>query len=279
MNQCLTPPAPKQKALQTHEDIRDLLRTWDRAAYGIACRQIEILLLHGENEKAIGVLRGVIRRQSRAKPTINSPLGDLLPIRIANMLEDGGYYTLAACDRATDTELLALKNSGPATVQLIRETVQCVVAGRPLPAADDFSDLEPDWELPTTLFQTEGDLIVSQIEEALKVLLDSGDSAVKEIDAKIARLTSEIENLKRMRKLLSPMAPQSNRLKSDSAKADWAQLSKTIAEVIREKGPMRATEIGKITSIDFAHVGRIARQFPDVLTKRPDGLIALADAA
>jgi hypothetical protein len=279
VNQCLTPPAPKQKTPQKREDIRDLLQTWDRAAYGIACRQIEILLLHGENEKAIGVLRGVIRRQSRAKPTLGSPLGDLLPIRIANMLEDGGYHTLAACDRASDAELLALKQCGPAAVELIRETVLCVVAGRPLPAADDFSDLEPDWELTTTLFQTEGDRIVSQIEEALKVLLDSGDGAVREIDAKIARLTSEIENLKRMRKLLSPMAPQSNRLKTDSAKADWAQLSKTIAQVIREKGPLRAKEIGTLIGADYAHVGRIVRQFPDVLTKSPDGLIALADAA
>jgi hypothetical protein len=277
LTQCSTRPPKNRQTPVARESFRELLLDWDRTAFGIACRKIEILLLHGENEKAIGVLRGVICRQSRALPTILSPLGDVLPLRIANLLEDGGYQTLWALQRATDAELLAVPNIGLCAVDLIRKTVACVVAGRPLPAADDLSDLEPDWDLPV-LFQTEGDRIVSQIEEALKVLLESGDGAVKEIDAKISRLTSEIENLKRMRKLLSPMAPNS-RLKTHSAKADWAELSKTIAEVIREKGPLRAKEIGTLIGADYAHVGRIARQFPDVLTRTPDGLIALADAA
>lgn len=262
-------------------DIVDLLRLWDRAAFGITMRTIEILILRGDHTRAVDALRTHIRRQSPLAPTMQSPLADVLPIRIANLLEAAGFKTLIACQRASDAELLTVNGLGDGALELIRETVRCVESGRTPPQADDLSDLAPDWPAPTLetgfYYQTEGERIVSRIEEALQVLLESGDTAVAEIDTKINRLTGEIENLKRMRKLLAPNAPSKTR--TGTGKADWSAMSQAIADVVREQGPLKAKAIAEIIGADYAHVGRIAKQFPNLLSKNADGLITLADAA
>lgn len=261
--------------------LEDLLAGWDRAAFGITMRTIEILILRGDHARAIDVLRSHIRCKSPAIPSMQSPLSDVLPIRIANILEDAGYTTLTACHHATDAQLLQLDNLGQTSLELIRETVRCVESDRTPPHIDDLSDLEPDWPAPTVdagfHFQTEGERTVSKIEEALRVLLDSGETAIDEIDAKIVKLTGEIDNLKRMRKLLAPGTP--SKARTGPGKSDWAAMSQAIADVVRERGPLRAKAIAEIIGADYAHVGRITKQFPDLLTKNAEGEITLTDAA
>lgn len=200
--------------MSTPGDIRDALAAWDRASFGIACRKIEILLIHGENEKALGVFRSAMQRHSAISPTIESPVADVLPYRLANMLDNAGYMTLAACHRATDADLMAIRNMGVANVDMLRKTIRCVLTKQPLPYTDDLSDLEPEWPLsiddlhqPITTRQTEPSPM-SKIEEALSLLLQSGDETVKQIDAKIGDLTEQLDNLRRIRRLLVPEEPR-----------------------------------------------------------------------
>lgn len=262
-------------------DIRDLMLGWDRAAFGIACRKMEVLLLHGENDKALGVFRDMCRMQTRVRPTMQSPLVDVLPIRWANMFEEVGYKNLAALNHAKDQELLVLSGCGQATINLVRQTVRAVSAGKPLPTTEDLRDLEPEWDLSS--FQTKGDLIVSRVEEALQVLMESGSDAVVEIDSKISRLNTEIDNLKRMRKLLSPISTSKGTGRNSSgtrASGDYTEMAQRIVEVIKSNGPLKASAIAEaLGTTNYTHIGRCVTASPHLLSRNGHGEVILASKA
>lgn len=283
MSPCAEPPSTQP--LSTRGDIRDVLAAWDRASFGIACRKIEILLIHGENEKALGVFRGAMQRHSAIKPTLESPVADVLPYRLANMLDAAGYMTLAACHRAPDADLLALRNMGVANVDLLRQTIRCVLTKQPLPYNDDLSDLEPEWPLSiddlivsVTAPKPESQMTMSKVEEALSLLLDSRDDALAEIDGKIEKLTVDIDNLKRMRKLLSP-AVKTKSTGGAKATSGYRDMAERIVPILREHGPLRSKQIATLLGDNnFLYIARCAGACPELLVKNEEGLISLANA-
>lgn len=276
MRQCHTYP----DTIDKEANIRDLLQGWDRVAFGVACRQMEVLILRGQHDAALRVLRQQFRQKSPQRPTLQSPLVDVLPYRLADELESHGFTTLASVHGTTDEDLLAIANVGPSSIDLIRQTVRCVIARQPLPYQEDLSDLEPEWELPVVSFQTEGERIVSRVEEALAVLLESGDAALAEIDAKIGKLNIEIDNLKRMRKLLAPAAPEGRKARGPYKSADFGDLAQQIAKVIKSKGPMKPSAVAEQLGLsNYTHIGRCVAATPELLAKNATGEITLADAA
>lgn len=281
--------------------IRDLLAGWDRAGFGVCCRTMEVLLLRGECDRARKVLDRFIRRQAIDPPTLRSHVDEVLPERISGTLVRNGYLTLEAVDRASDADLLLLREIGPHAVGLIRDCIAAIRSGRALPVFDDTSDLHPDWELPDSSrvsprletpppscsrvsprlaipLNTEGTPNVPNIKEALAVLMESSGDALSEIDAEIASLTADIEQLKRMRKLLAP-AGTTKRNAKPQAGGDYRALALRMVDAIKQHGPAKAKVIGeRIGEDNYGYLGRCVRNCPDLLVKAKDGVIMLANA-
>jgi hypothetical protein len=311
----------------SHVSIDDLLKDWDRVAFGIACRKMEVLILKGQNTLAREVFESIMRRESRERPTIDSPVGFVLPVRLANPLENAGYKTLSAVRAAKDEDLLNLPNFGLSSVDLVRETIAAVIACKPLPEADDFTDLEPEWELdeaaiavgnacralpagdacraspvgddcraspiPTCDSRHEsptnqnGEIktMSMKLHAALNDLLEAGEEAVSEIDAKIEKLTKQIAQLKQVRKLLDP-TPVARNVRQHAASGESKQpygggkvdgAVDRICDLIAKQGPLSCKEIGEKLDLDFAWVGRIVKRTPDRLVKLVDGAIDLVN--
>jgi hypothetical protein len=291
----------------SHVSIDDLLKDWDRVAFGIACRKMEVLILKGQNTLAREVFESIMRRESRERPTIDSPVGFVLPVRLANPLDNAGYRTLSAVRAAKDEDLLNLPNFGLSSVDLVRETIAAVIACKPLPEAEDFTDLEPEWELdkaelavgdacraspiptcdsrhesPTN--QNGGIKTMSmKLHAALNDLLEAGEEAVSEIDAKIEKLTKQIAQLKQVRKLLDP-TPVARNVRQHAGSGESKQpygggkvdgAVDRICDLIATEGPLSCKEIGEKLDLDFAWVGRIVKRTPDRLVKLVDGAIDL----
>jgi len=272
----ITSVKQNERPLSKFEDFHDLLSNWDRAAFGVACRRMEVLILRGQNEKAVGVLRSVMRVQGRVKLSLQSHVVEAFPYRLANALDLAGYATVQACKGATDAELLDVDGIGSGAVATLRNIIRCIVNGSETLPVEDLSDLEPDWDFGQGVF-TKGDLIVSKVEEALAVLMESGGAAVAEIDAKISRLGSEIDNLKRMRKILAPTVKNGSRT---TLKGDYAELAKQVCELIKQNGPLKAREVAeRLGSGNYTHIGRCVAACPSLLAKRSDGSITLAGLA
>lgn len=117
----------------------------DRARCGVAFRTIEILMSRGENSRAMGVLHALLYEGQRDAPTLDTYVSVAFDYRTSNALEAHGYSTLRDCMTADDAELLCVPCIGTTALATIRRAVQCVSDGRPLPPAEDLTDLAYDW--------------------------------------------------------------------------------------------------------------------------------------
>lgn len=293
MSSCATEDPPKHIRGRKFPEAAIALDTYDRARCGVAFRMIEVLMSHGENRRALGVLHALLYDGKRDAPTLDTYASVAFDYRTASMLESRGYHTLRDCMTATDAELLSIPNIGERILAAIRRAVQCVLDGQPLPDTDDLTELAYDWPPHNcdghdcigpvvSPVCPSGDLIVSietsaesKVEATLSVLLESKEEALSEIDAKIDRLTADIANLKRMRKLLAPAG--AGKPGGKSADKDYSLLAERIVDAIAEHGPMRAKQVGKVLGeVNYTYIGRAVANSPALLRKRDDNVIELA---
>ena len=271
---------------------------WDRQAYLVVMRRIEILLMNNLQEKAVSVLRQFIA-WSRPEPvSLSSPVGDVLPARIANSLEESGYDTLAAAAGATDSELLRLRIIGSTTVRLIRAAADAARKGQRLPEyiQDRASELRPEFEIDWDYFQQFepqwNDLLLEYIDQSLpkespmekttavsaetnslNLLLksiESPEQTIAQLDVEIIKRQADLDNLRRLRRVL---AVQSKPKWEGTPKNSEESEQKILAAVAAE--PKTCKQIQAATGLDYAYVGRIAAR-SDKLTRLPDGKIAAA---
>jgi len=276
---------------------------WDREAYLVVMRRIEILLLNNLQDKAVSVLRQFVGWSRPEAVSLASPVQDVLPVRVARSLEESGYDTLAAADGATDSELMALRNIGSKTIRLIRAAADAARCGQRLPEyiSDRASELRPEFEIDWDYFQQFAprwnELLLEFMKQQpqfesrktmsvstetnppnpLATLLKSmeqPEATVAQIDKEITQKETELANLKRLRKLLVPAsAPRSDR--PTRSTSDWTEFEQQIIAVVAASGPLRPKDIHQQTGLDTGHIGRIAKASA-LLTRLPDGKIAAA---
>ena len=108
------------------------LAKFDKARWSVAVREMQIRVLHGNHEAAVRILREFCANTSATYATLDSMVGDVLPVRIANLVEAIGCDTVRSLDKMSDRALAAIPNMGDTTIGLIRRTIQNIKAGRVL---------------------------------------------------------------------------------------------------------------------------------------------------
>ena len=125
--------------------FEEKLLTWDRERYGVFCRRLEVLIIHGLTDNVYRAFRDFFASMNPEPPTINSHVGDCLPVRIADTLEWHGYETLAAVDKAPDQELLLLRNFGELSLGICRNVIANAKHGKRIKLKEP--ELLPRWEV------------------------------------------------------------------------------------------------------------------------------------
>lgn len=270
-----------------------LLDNWDRAAFGMAMRRIEVLILRGRDQLARDVFESLLRRESRAKPTMQSHLTDVLPNRIVRPLEGAGYECLADVARAADEQLLAIRDIGPDTLDFLKLTISRVAAGEPLPLTE--TELAPEWDVELgpsgdgrivcSCARKKGDCQVNtentgakaeanpidELSKAIDLFAKSSEQTLAAIDLEIATVTGRLEVLRRMRRMLvaGPAASTVGAAKRHD------ELAKRMVDALQEHGRMRAKELAELVGDgNYTLVGRIAARRAEFVSQ--GGLIRLA---
>lgn len=196
----------------------ELLAQWDSARWSVACREMQIRIGHGCFEAAHRVLSHFCRDSQPDFATLDSHVATVLPVRIANMLEEAGFATLRAVDNELDATLMAISNFGNVSIGLCRKTIAAVRAGTvpeicPDDDYDELIDTEHSYHLRTfnnlthlrNSNQPREQRVMStseRIKEAMSLLMSDTGQALAVINKEIDDHEAEITRLKQMRKFL-----------------------------------------------------------------------------
>ena len=199
----------------------ELLAQWDSARWSVACREMQIRIGHGCFEAAHRVLSHFCRDSQPDFATMDSHVATVLPVRIANAIEEAGFATLRSVDNELDSTLLAIPNFGDVSIGICRKTIAAVRAGTvpeicPDDDYDELIDTEHSYHLRTfnNFTHLRNSVITNQpkeqrpmatserIKEAMSLLMADPGEALAVVNKEIGHHESEIVLLKQMRKFL-----------------------------------------------------------------------------
>jgi hypothetical protein len=253
----------------------ECLSGFDHQRFGVLARALQVLLAHGAIEYAVSSVRQFAAQTRSTPATQSSPLVEVVGVRLANAMEQVGCTTVGAFTRMADAEILSVPNVGEGAIA-IRDRLRCELASGEL-ASQDFEELEfdfLDWRYPHEVLKFSevamslGSANIS-VMDALKVLSKRREEGTREIDSQIARLESEINSLKQMRKLLG-----GKNKKAKSLSSDLQKVASRMADALVGKA-MKPGEIAGLLGSTAIQIGKIAAN--DARFKRnDDGRIVLA---
>lgn len=257
----------------------ECLQGFDHARFGVLARSLQVLLGRGALDHAIFAVRQFAVQTRRRVATPASQLVDVVPVRLANALEEIGVTTVAAFLRMRDAELFSVANVADAALAVRERLRQELAAGKLLEACGGDEELAFDWfadYVPRgVLDYVDGIMNQSTVNvsvmDALKVLSERGPEAVREIDTKLASLRVEIDQLKQMRSMLAPKEKRKMKLPDK-----YKQLGDAIAEMLKsEKEALRPKVIAARLHSSGIVVGKIAANDARFM-RYDDGRIGLA---
>jgi uncharacterized small protein (DUF1192 family) len=251
----------------------ECLRDFDHARFGVLARSLQVLLGRGALDYAIAAVREFARQTRRRVATPASQLVDVLPLRLANALETIGCTTLSAFLQLQDAEVLSTPNVDGGALVIREQLRRELAAGKLLEscvgeelAFDFFADTVPQCVLDYVEGRMNQSVANVSVLDALKILSERGDEAVREIDSKIAALQSEMDQLtkaKRRFKLPEKYKP----------------LSDAMAEMLRgEKESLRPKVLATRLKSSGIVIGKIAANDSRFM-RYDDGRIGLAAAS
>ncbi len=251
--------------------IDQLLADFDVQRWSVACREMQVRIMRGHIAAAHQVIDAFARHQSYETATMQSSVGSVLPVRIANALEAVGCMTVTAVDRMSDDELEEIDTIGEGAVELIRRVIGQIKRGETIERFEEDDDLlDPDCFVsrltasicqchtsptpqPQTITRaTEMSTNADQVLQALELLAESGDTAAEVIDKQIAKYDAEIQRLKRMRRLL--VNTQDARKNSPTRNQD---LESQVYQYISEHGPTTSYGVAKALGTYPVAVGKV----------------------
>jgi len=259
----------------------ECLRDFDHARFGVLARSLQILLAHGAMDYAIAAVRQFAVQTRRRVATPASQLVDVVPVRLANSLETIGCTTLSAFLKLRDVEVLSTPDVDVGALAIREQLRRELAAGRLLEACGGDEELAFDFladSVPhNVLDYVEGRMNQSvtnvSVLDALKVLSERGDEAVREIDSKIAALRSEMDQLNKMRSMLAPKVKRKMKLPEK-----YKPLSDAMAVLLRgEKESLRPKDLATRLKSSGIVIGKIAANDSRFM-RYDDGRIGLAAA-
>lgn len=105
------------------------LEKFDAIRWSVACREMQIRLIHGNVDSAVRILREFALNTKSFVATLESNVCEVFPLRIANMLDELGCTTVMSVDKINDSTLLAIPNVSNVTVMQIRRIIKEIKAG------------------------------------------------------------------------------------------------------------------------------------------------------
>lgn len=257
---------------QTSDDFEERLQRFDRVRWAVCVRTMQTALLRMNLATAIRELKDFAANPWYQMATIDARISDVFNEREANTLEDAGFFLLSDLEGKTDAELMQHRNLGVATVNMIRTVLRRVGLGchvlvrdEDMELADDLPEITVDelrWqhEERQTMNQP-----INPIDHAIELLTSKADDAIRTIDEKIATLESQLDKLKRVRKMLgrSTVEPQAKKPLSERL----APTEQSIYELIAKRGPMPIGEVATALDLHPIQVGTAVTR-SERLTKR-----------
>ena len=131
------------------QEIHDLLAIWDRQEFGNFCRKLEILMLRGKIEAAKLAVSSFYGFNAPVPPKPEDHVALFLPLRIANALEENGYFTIGQALRASEQELRAIPNISHAAIRAIQAVGVACKNQTPMAKVIEVNcpDLLPEWDI------------------------------------------------------------------------------------------------------------------------------------
>ena len=102
-------------------DFEEKLAAFDEESFGVFTRRLQVLLIRGDEQRARALFDEYLRKSPVTPPSMQDHVAAVFPVRVAMALEQRGYRTVMACDRAKDIELLSVRNVSVKTLAMIRE--------------------------------------------------------------------------------------------------------------------------------------------------------------
>lgn len=298
--------ATLQRYTNAHTSIDDLLAVFDREAFGVFCRTLEVLILRGQDVRCHNLLVDFLAHHSVTQPTMASRVDEVLPVRIANALESAGYTTIAAASDASDANLQSIPNFGPESINLVRRIAKAIKAGTfdrgmiPQSPGGNDPDLAPDWDPPTVhdLYPvflpspTEHYTVNNfsqpgaqpsqpkdKVDLLVDMLLHNGTAAIAEIDKAIGELEEKLEGLRRVRKMLGGVA-KPKRVSAATGKpygrnvsSDTADLDTLYSEINAAKPKlMTVKQLADATGIHHMRIRGLIRNSDGCLVESDKGV-------
>jgi hypothetical protein len=256
---------------------------FDYQRWTITCRMMLMRIARGEYEGAHAALRCFCKQPWRVIATTKSPLAAVLPVRIANALEDSGYDDVDSIRLEDDPTLLEIANFGEQALRECRDVVDRVLAGTVLESYFE-DELQTDWDLCVQLGPggpiasgeciqcKEGKNIVSVLEQLEQL---SEGKTLDLIDGEIAELSDKIDRLRSARRLLAKLngAPTASR-SSAKPKVNSNDLADAMLAILKEYGPLKPSDLATRVGTTAITAGKISKA--DARFARDGGVISVA---
>lgn len=123
---------------------------FDHVKYGVACREIQVMIVNGNHDAAMALLKRFIRECQIKKAKLDTPIALVAPPRISRPLFDRGIRTIGDIEKLEDADFLVMRNFGRKSLDACRRLVVEAKAGTLMidPKANDddqCNDLELDY--------------------------------------------------------------------------------------------------------------------------------------
>lgn len=125
--------------------------------------------------------------------------------------------------------------------------------------------------------------MTNALTQAIETLLSADGAALQELDAKISALQQQIEQLRRVRKLIAPIAPKGKPAAGNAGIIDGVPQGGRMSEVVDlvidalETGPVHYRELSNLLDVDVRLLCRSIHR-SERLHRDADGMVSLVDA-
>lgn len=243
----------------------ELLAQWDAARWSVACREMQIRISRGCFEAAHRVLSHFCRDTQPDFATLDSHVASVLPVRIANSLEEAGFTTLRSVDNELDEALFRIPNFGEVSIGVCRKTIASVRAGTvpeicPDDYYDELIDSEHSYHLRAfnnfkPISQTEQRVMAAseRIKEAMSLLMADTGGALEISDKEISEHEAEIVRLKSMRKFLG--GETKSKVRRTDLTPKLAKIEASVFETITKHGPAEIDQLVPLVTASRLAIG------------------------
>lgn len=197
------------------EQELDCLKGFDHARFGVLARTLQILFAYDQIEHACRAVRQFGQQTRKKVASPSSQLIDVIPVKIANALEECAEVTTVHAFLAmSEKQIRKIPSCGDGVVELQSSLRKELATGELMEVCGGDEELyfefKPEDRLPVAVEEFVRSIPMHSgvreqpisVMDALKVLAERGEEAAREIDVKIAEHKKQIAELKRMRSML-----------------------------------------------------------------------------